>query len=513
MVLKDIKNHNPLIAIPTGGGKTIIMGRFIYDFLEQYPFSNILVVSNTQEILEQNYEALCKFFPKINIGLFSAGLKSKSIEKITVAGINSIYKKPELFTNFHICVIDECHTIPPSPKSMYRQFIEKSKIPKYVGMSATIFRRGVGFIHKGKDAIFNKLSYDLTSTANFNRLIEEGYLCRLISKQADTLLDTNGVKITAGDFNTKQLSEKCDREEITKAAIKELIKIGTKNYKSWLVFAIDIKHAEHINQELKKHGYKSETLHTKKKINRKEIIRDFKSGKIQVLVSVGMVTTGFDAPNVDLIVLLRPTASPVLHVQMIGRGLRILNGKSHCLVLDFAGNIMRLGPINNVTIPTPKGKKKLNLPPPMKVCPDCGCHMATMAKVCDICGHKFKFKQKIKSQADDVDVIQVETKQTKWEQVHEIYYYIHKKVGSPDSLKVVYLTLEGSISEYICLDHSGYAQFIAKNWVKFRWKGEKSLIPKNIKELFKNHALLREPKEILIDVSSQYKKILDVNFS
>jgi DNA repair protein RadD len=508
-VIRDIAEYNPLIAVPTAGGKTIIMGRFVYDFLEKYPIAEILIVSNTQEILEQNYSAMCKFFPGINIGLYSAGLGSKTIAKVTVAGIQSIYKKPEEFKRFHIMLIDECHTIPFDKKSMYQKFIKKAGIRKYIGMSATIFRRGVGYLHKGENRLFDKLSYDLTSLDSFNRLVTEGYLSKLIARRPDLELEVKGVKTTAGDYNQKQLSEKCDRSEITEAAVSELVCTG-KNYSSWLVFAIDIEHCNHIKDNLISHGIEARSLHSKNSDLRKETINDFKEKKFQALVSVGMITTGFDAPNVDLIALLRPTKSPVLHVQMVGRGLRIADGKDHCLVLDFAGNTKRLGPINNVTVPKPKGKKKLNLPPPVKECPVCQCLHMTMVRVCNVCGHVFTFKQKIRTKADDTPIV-AETLE-KWLKVNSVNYYIHKKQGRPNSLKVVYITPLNAIAEYICLEHGGYAQRLAENWVMFRWKDSMTL-PTTVDDLYNNRASLKIPEKILVDTSGKYLNIKDSKFS
>ena len=507
-LLKDVVKYNPLIAIPTGGGKTVIMGRFVYDFLSKWPIANFLIVSNTKEILQQNHSTMCKFFPGINIGLYSSGLKTRTIEKITVAGIQSIYKKPYLFKHFDVIIIDECHTIPPDKKSMYRKFINAVSA-KYVGMSATIFRRGVGYIHKGEDRLFDKLSYDLTSVDSFNRLIDEGFLCKLISKQADLQLDSDGIKITGGDFNQKQLAERNDRDEITTEAVKEVVRMG-KNYKSWLIFAIDIDHANHINEKLLEHGIKSRALHSKTNKFREEIIYEFKNREIQAVVSVGMVTTGFDAPNVDLLVLLRPTKSAVLHIQMIGRGLRIFLNKLHCLVLDFAGNIKRLGPINNVTIPPKKGEKKLDIPPPVKECPNCHYLHPTMLKVCTVCGHVFQFQQKIKISADEVEVLV--RKKESWYDVKEVHYYIHTKPGRPNSLKVVYMTNMLAVSEYICLEHGGYALIMARNWVAFRWQMS-TPVPDTVDDLFKDRAILKIPTKILIDTSNKYLKIKDSKFS
>jgi DNA repair protein RadD len=507
-LLRDIEKYNPLIAIPTGAGKTVIMGRFVYDLLEQYPASKILILSNTKEILKQNYNTFCKFFPGINIGLYSSGLKSKTINKITIAGIQSIYKKPNLFSHFHVCIIDECHTVPFEKKSMYRQFIDAVNIPKYVGMSATIFRQKVGYIHEGQDRIFDKLSYDMTSMEAFNRLIDEQYLCDLISKKANLELQTDNIKIINGDYNQKELAKKNDRYEITKKAIRETIEIGEDKYKSWLIFAIDIKHANNITKELRIQGINAIALHSKTTGNDKTI-ELFKKGFYKALVSVGMVTTGFDAPNIDLIVLLRPTRSPVLHIQMIGRGLRVNKNKDHCLVLDFSGNIKRLGPINNVLIPT-KNKKK-NGEAPVKECPKCHCLHHTIIKICKVCNHEFEFKENIKITADYTEVIQKKEQIKNWCKVKSVNYYIHKKKDKPDSMRVVYSLGLQTVQEYVCLDHEGYPKMVAKNWVRLRWQ-KIDPAPAGIQELYENRSKLAVPNKILVNFTNKYAKIENVTF-
>ena len=510
-LLKDIEDYHPLVAIPTGAGKTIILTRFIYLYLEKYPTHKILVVSHTENILKQDHATLSNVFEGINIGLYSSGLKSYTIRKITVAGIQSIFRKSELFSDFDIIVIDEAHLIQQKPNSMYQKLFKGMKSGyKRLGLSATIFRRQSGYLHEGEGAMFNKVSFDLSSSDAFMSLIEDGYLCDMIAKSTNYEMDVKGVKTTAGDYNQKALVEKFDRPHITDRAVKELIKYG-KNYKSWLIFAIDIKHADSIHRTLLGLGIKSMCLHSRSKNERHSVTEAFKKRDIQALVSVGMVTTGFDAPNVDLICMLRPTKSPVLHIQMTGRGARPFPGKEHCLFLDFAGNTMRLGPINNVIV-TKKGKG--NGKPPAKLCPDCGVIHHISVKVCNVCGHKFKFKQKITMKPWERDVLKRKEKviPPEWLTVDNITYLIHQKPGKPDSLRVVYRCGLNQINEYICLDHTGYAKMVAENWVFYRWPRNKP-VPKDIIGLFNFSHYLKKPVKILVEKSGKYNIIKKADFS
>lgn len=510
-LLKDLLEDpdcHPIAAVPTGAGKTKILSSLIYKYLELRPSHKILVISHTENILQQDLKAIEAFFPGIYIGLYSSGLGSRTIEKITVAGIQSIYRKPELFADFDVAIIDEAHTVPTKGNGMCRKFFDAVNIRR-VGLTATHFRAGHGYVHKGRGALFNKLSYDLSSMENFNRLVNEGYLTKLFSKPTDLQLDTTTVKESAGDFNVKDLSAHFDRESITNAAIKELLKFS-KNYKSWLVFAINIDHADHINKELQSYNIKSKVLHSRSDEERHSVTDEFIHGKIQCLVSVGMVTTGFDAPNIDLIVLLRPTKSPVLHVQMIGRGSRVSpsTGKTHCLVLDFAGNISRLGPINAVKIPE-KGKKKGTGEPIVKACKTCGCLHHPTVKICNVCGTEFDFKESIRAFFSQEDVIAVpKEKIEEWINVDEVFYSVHSKMNKPDSLKVIYKCGLLSYNEFICLDHGGYATHKAKNWISHRL----DFMPKNVYELHKVSKKLKTPAKILVDITDKFPVIKNVEF-
>ena len=243
------KGCHPVAAIPTGGGKTVILCKLIDKLLSDNPTKNILVLSHVKEILSQDYFSIRDYFEwdeeamdysePSQIGIYSAGMNSeilnaKTIKKITVAGIQSAYRSPELFKHFDVVVIDEAHRINTNQRGMYRQFLATLKA-NYAGLTATPYRTDHGYIHEGENSLFNLLAYDLTSLNNFNRLIKEGYLSKLISKKTKLFLDPKGARTTAGDFNNKDLGEKLNREEITNTAIEEIIKFG-EGYKKMACF-------------------------------------------------------------------------------------------------------------------------------------------------------------------------------------------------------------------------------------------------------------------------------------
>lgn len=497
----------PLVAVPTGAGKTIILCRLIQKWIDAHPDSNILVLSHTKEIVQQDYEALSVYFPRFGLGIYSAGIGEKQVRKITVGGIQSVYKHPELFSKVDLVIIDEVHSVNHKNSGMYRTLLGQLNA-KLGGMSATIYRTGHGYIHQGADRLFDTVAYDLTSLVNFNKLVRDGYLTKLLSKAPECELDSTGVKKTGGDYNIKALADKHDRSEITNAAISEVIATAG-DYKKWLVFAIDIAHCEHIWAELVKQGINAQFLHSQMDHDRDRTLDRFKYGSTRALVSVGMVTTGFDAPNVDLIVLLRPTLSPVLHVQMIGRGLRIAPGKDHCLVLDFAGNTDKLGPINN---PIVKGKQQSDSgaakgEPPTKKCPECRCINFAIARYCEMCGFEFTYKTKLKPKAIETPVVQGDDA-NRWLPVDDVMYNIHNKIGKPPSLKVSYICGKQVFNEWVCFNHNGYAREKAVRWAERRLRHELQLTTENV---YRHSNHLEKPKFLKVK-RGKYVTITNTRF-
>ena len=498
----------PIIAVPTGAGKTVILGILLNRYLNENPHNHVLVLSHTQEILLQDHNALSVFFPDMDIAFYSAGLGYKDVNQITVAGIQSAFKNPEQFKWTDLVIIDEVHTVNHKAEGMYRTLLNNMQAT-VCGMSATIYRTGHGLLHEGKGVLFNKLSYDLTSTDNFNKLVEYDFLCELISVAPDTQLDSSKVRKSGGDYNVKGLAEAHDKESITEAAINEALEYG-RNYKKWLVFAIDISHANHINSYLNRCGIKSAVLHSRMRDDRGDVIDQFKIGKLRAIVSVGMVTTGFNAPNIDLILLLRPTMSAVLHVQMVGRGLRTSPGKRHCLVLDYAGNTARLGPINNVRIPHKKGESKGGGEAPTKTCPECSTITFAASRECESCGYQFEFEIKISTTADDTEIVEKGDKltNTKWLNVKQTQYILYKKPGRPDSIQVTYNCGITRIKEWWTIDHPGYAGYKACHVVKHRGY----LGPLTVNDVLKAAPNLKVPKKLLVDFVPKFPNIVNVEF-
>lgn len=498
-------NH-PLIVLPTGSGKSFVIAEFCKRTLQQWPDQHVLVLTHQQELVEQNEQELKTIWPEAPADVYSAGLKRKVIAQITFASIQSIHRKPEEFEHFDIIMVDEAHLIPFKDDSMYRKLLSHVDVP-VIGLTATPFRLNAGKLTEGDDALFTDVAYDVSSGEQFVRLVDEGFLCKLVTKQTKSEINTDKLNIRGGEFIPKQLSDAADQEAITHAAIEEVMQYG-KDRKSWLIFAVDIKHAEHITQRLLEKGISASVVHSKMKGSRDEVLEDFKAGKLRAVVNVNVLTTGFNHKGVDLIVLLRPTASAVLHAQMIGRGLRVLPGKEDCLVLDFAGNTKRLGPINDLQI-TKKRKGKKGKPI-TKTCPSCSSIVHGSVRICPDCAHVFEFQQKLKASADNVELIKrkIEPREPQWFNVDDVTFSKHTKPGKPPSLKVAYRVGLRIFNEWVCFEHTGYARRKAERWWYLK-TGDYNA-PKTIDEAIE--ALTEGEKcatRIQVDDNGKYPIILD----
>ncbi len=472
---------NGVVLLPTGSGKSHVLQQFADRFED-----GILIVSHVKEIIEQNFNRLAG---RPDLGIYAAALELKIIDRVTVASIQSIFRSPHKFNHVKVILIDEAHMV--SDEGMYKTLIDSLGVP-YIGLTATDYRLKGGYIH-GPNGMFDKVIYN----ASPEKLTKEGYLCPLVYYGAKEPLDTQGVRTTAGDFNLKDMSLKFNREAITENLAEQIARY--EEYKHVLIFCIDIQHAENVAEALNRRGMKTAAVHSKSP--RDEAIRAFQRGEVQALTNVNVLTTGFDSPFVDMIVVLRPTKSLTLHQQMLGRGMRIHPSKTETLVKDFTGNTNLLGTVTNPApmVDKPKGKG-LGLAW-MKTCPQCELQWPGATLACS-CGHKFLFQHNLRMEAHKA--VQL----PKWYPVDEVFYNVHHKVGKPNSLKVTYMCGVKSFTEYIMLEHGGFAAAKSKRWVQKRYKASPQ--PTTTSDLFAGRGNIKPPLRVQVDEGSKYARILSV---
>ena len=460
------KRGNPLIVVPTGGGKSLIIAELVQR-VTKFPDARVLILQHRKELIQQNFEKISSMIPiSISVGICSASLGQKQLHaQVTIAGIQSIYTKGGRLPHVDLVLIDEAHLLPPEGTGMYQTLLksltEKNPECRVVGLTATPFRTTSGSLTDDA-GLFSDIAYDIP----LSLLIEREFLTPIVSKRGVSTPETSQIKKRGHEFISAEAEKVFDCDLVTKAAIKEITGLA-RDRKSILVFASGVKHAEHFAEALRKSGIHAESV-TGETLFRDQHLNNFRRTILRVLVSVDILTTGFDAPNIDCIVVLRPTGSPGLFVQMVGRGLRLSAGKRNCLLLDFAGNLERHGPIDGIKIVKKSVKnsdgtfseKSVVEIAPAKVCPDCQEAMGARAETCKCCGYVFPIKVKHETSASDSPVMKGE-KELRDHDISSMECLRHEKHESFDSFKINYYEpnkFKPVASDYLCFGHSGYAK-------------------------------------------------------
>ena len=509
------KKTNPCIVLPTGSGKSVVMASTIQMWKEQSPWIRGCILAHRKELVVQNADKFRTVYDGSDIGIFSAGLGRRDYESpILFASIDSIFRKSGEFPPFDFLFIDEAHRIPPSGEGKYRTFIKGCRQFNQaliaVGWTATAFRMGCGPICH-KDHILNEICYE----AKITELINDGYLCKLRSKVGLTQPELGGVRRNnKGDYIVNSLSKATNKGHIIASAISEAVRIiKAENRKSIVFFCVDVGHCERISRELRTHGIYAPYITGKtRQHERDRIISDFKDGRIHAICNVNVLTEGFDAPHIDCIVLLRPTLSPGLFSQMVGRGLRPHRSKIDCLVLDFANCIDEHGPIDLLG----DGQQVV-----MATCSQCRESFSRVIKVCPSCGREIP-----KQEIDRLEIVERERRmhsdktsgksilsdEPQILKVDTVYVNRHVKPGSPDSLRIQYRCGVGMYREWICLDHEGFAGVKAGKWWMDRI-GDPSGVTVNeaLNNMFLSQSILEYTKTITIKKIGKHYEIIAYN--
>lgn len=456
---------NPLVEMATGTGKSVVIATLVRRLLDAYPDLRVLMLVHVRELVEQNFRALLRVWPGAPVGINSAGLGRRDRRsQILFASIQSVFRDDAYSLGPRdLILIDEAHLVPAAGEGMYRKLLDNLRrgVPdlRVAGFTATPYRLDSGRLDRGSDRLFSEVvySYDIA------RGIEEGFLSPLVSKATATAIDISGVARRGGEFVAGALEKAVDHDPITQAAVDEIVAYGAPR-RSWLAFCSGVKHAEHVRNALRARGIACETVTGETpKAERDRIIRDFRDGRLRALTNANVLTTGFDAPSVDLIAMLRPTLSTGLYVQMVGRGTRLAEGKADCLVLDFAGNIRRHGPVDAVEVGrgAAKGAGEAKVDPDTvraKECPKCRSLMPVRVYTCRDCGHEWPkpVEPKHDPRADGERPILGKAPPA-WVPVTDVAYFRHVKHGAPDSLRVEYRCGLTVHREWLCFEHGGYA--------------------------------------------------------
>jgi DNA repair protein RadD len=467
-------NDNPCVVIPTAGGKTPVMATVCKDAVGKWK-GRVLIVAHVKELLEQTVDKLGAVAPDLRnqVGIYSAGLKSRDTDHaIIVAGVQSVYKRADELGHFDLVVIDEAHMIPPEGDGMYRTLLAGMKDTnprvRIIGLTATPFRMKSGSIC-APDNFLNSICYEI----GVRELIVQGYLCPLVTKAGREKADTDSLHVRAGEFIASETEALMDTDDLVDAACREIVE-RTRDRKSVLIFSSGVKHGEHIAGVLReKYGAEVGTVFGDTlDFERDRVLQEFRAGSLKYLVNVNVLTTGFDAPNIDCVAMVRPTMSPGLFYQMVGRGFRLHPGKENCLVLDFGGNVLRHGPVDAIRIQAAFGNG--NGKAPAKECPSCQSLIASGYAICPDCGHEFPRRERAShdAKASSAGILSDEVTINEYP-VQDVYYSVHTKRDAPDdapkTMRVEYrIGWQQYQSEWICFEHTGWARQKAESWWRQR---------------------------------------------
>jgi DNA repair protein RadD len=466
------RDDNPCVVMPTASGKTPVIATICRDTVQLWN-GRVLILAHVKELLEQAVEKLHMMAPDLwnRIGVYSAGLKSRDTDHpIIVAGIQSVYKRACELGAFDLIIVDEVHMVPPDGEGMYRTFLADARVVnpnvRLIGLTATPYRMTTGLIC-GPDNLLNHVCYEI----GVRELIVQGFMCPLKSKAGKRKVDTSNLHLRGGEFVANEVEQLMDDDSLVRSACREIIE-HTQDRRSVLIFAAGVQHALHVQRVMGELGQEcgfvcGETL----PFERAGTLKRFREGGLKYLVNVNVLTTGFDAPNIDCVALLRPTNSPGLFYQMVGRSFRIHPGKTDALVLDFGGNILRHGPVDALRVQdrdTGCGEA------PAKECPQCQAVIHAAYAVCPECGFEFPppQRQRHDREASTEGVLSGETTDTEHE-VTDTFYSVHVKRDAPEdhprSMRVEYrLGFNEYVSEWVCFEHSGYARAKAEAWWRAR---------------------------------------------
>ena len=479
--LRD-KDTNPCVVIPTAGGKSLCIAEVAKDAVVKW-HGRVLILAHVKELVEQNAGKIKAIQPDLPVGIYSAGLDSRDIEQpVIVAGIQSIYNKADIFKPFDLVMIDECHLIPPDGEGRYQTFLNAAKKMnpnvRLVGWTATPYRTQGGLICKPEN-LLNEVCYEI----GVKELINRGYISNITAKAGKFTPDTDGLHIRAGEFVSEDVEKLMGEDGLVNSACREIVEL-TRNRKACLIFCTSVAHCKKVADAIKRFSGEEcaivtgdtpadEREETIKRLRGESVKADLFSDKppLKYCCNVSVLTTGTDIPRLDTIALLRPTNSPGLLVQMVGRGFRLSpeTGKTEALVLDYGHNIERHGPIDMIKVKEP-GQGGGG--PLAKVCPQCQAIVNLPVMLCPECGYQWPRKEPERKSheatAAKVGILSGEVTVEKFPVQRTSYQVWEKRGAPPDAPTTVRVTYDVDYlthySEWLCPEHTGYARRKFEKW-------------------------------------------------
>jgi DNA repair protein RadD len=402
------KRAPALIVLPTGAGKSLVIAE-----LAKIAKGRVLVLAHVKELVEQNFQKYTSY--GLVAGIFSASLGKKDFSQKAIFGsVQSVARaSDDFFNEFSLLIIDECHRVAEEGATQYQDVIRKLKErnPKLciLGLTATPYRLGMGWIYEysqsgeiktDQQRFFKQCVYELP----LSYMIKNKYLTSPVKVDIPvTCYDFSELTEKNRMYTTSEVEELLkNQKRLTPLIIKNIVDITERfNRKGVMIFSATVKHAEEVLSYLPQDEARIVVGDTEIS-SRDQIIEDFKNKKFKYLVNVSVLTTGFDAPHVDVVAILRPTESNSLYQQIVGRGLRLHPGKEDCFILDYTG----MG--HDIYVPEISDKKPSKESVPVTVpCPKCD-HLNSFWGLVDVEGEIIEhFGRKCRGARQDARTMEI----------------------------------------------------------------------------------------------------------
>lgn len=518
-----------LICASTGAGKTVIFAELCKRLLTNFPGVSVLILAHRKELIEQTESKLKAVWPEAEVAVYAASLNRRETGQLMVASRDTIARVIDDIGHVTFLIIDEAHRISNKEEGRYRDIIHTLKA-KYehlvvIGFTATPYRLGQGKIY-GKGKLFSDMAYSI----GLRTLINDGHLVDYRFPVVDdaAVINTEGIKTIGGDFDEGELSDRATANGMVKAAVEDWLEQASDRNSS-VFFCISILHAELVSDELKRHGVACPVVTGMTPMSeRSDSLKRFAAGEFRAIANVGVLTEGWDCPRCDCIVLLRPTQSASLYVQMGGRGLRLFEGKTNCLIMDFGGNVQRLGKLEDATEPEPGNKVKgESKKATTKTCgtwmhgtgddsghwhDGCGCENAPAARECKQC-HKPFFEHATKAFGTDA-----QGRKLKKFEVESITAMVcNSRSSGRDYVRVAYnCGLFQTFYQNVMLGYDGYAgEKAARQWARITGQWVTDVYSALEHDGMSAEVACFVPasvSHITVDLASKWKEITEVTY-
>ena len=375
-----------ILCIPTGGGKTVVFTTIAKSAISRG--SKIMIICDRKELISQAHDNLVRL--GLNPTIIAPGYP-QYLNNCYLASVDTLRRRelPEV----DVVIIDEAHK-QTFDKTIVR-YRESGADPVIIGATATPIRTGgQTSLHTYYDAI--------TEPTTIDKLLSEGFLvpCRTYAAK----MDLSGVKMTGNDYNNGALFKEFDKARLYDGLIDQFEKFARD--KKTIVFNVNVEHSLKTVEAFRAKGYDARHVDGKTPAKeRRELLEGFKRGDFQILSNCSVLTTGYDEPSIEAVIVNRATKSLPLWLQMVGRGSRTFPGKEDFIVIDMGANCYEHGLYDDARKwDLVKKRRTSSGVAPVKLCESCEAMNHASARVCSDCGEPFKIKKKPLLKADFVEV-------------------------------------------------------------------------------------------------------------